>query len=212
MDPTENLEGARKEGKRIAELVHERMPGAHVDEMRGPQARKRELMDCFSSGAYDVVHYAGHAFFDPANRARSGILCYGNEVLSGADLASLPQLPSLVVFNACESARVRRAIGVEGVVETMDADPVRGTVSFAEAFLSGGVANYLGTYWPVGDTAAAVFAETFYGLLLKGRPIGDALLEGRRAVRDAPQGGADWADYVFYGDPRFLLKTPARAS
>ena len=48
-------------------------------------------------------------------------------------------------------------------------------------FLAGGVANYIGTYWPVGDAAAKTFAETFYGALLNGSPIGNALLEARRA-------------------------------
>jgi hypothetical protein len=43
----------------------------------------------------------------PTNRARNGILCYGREVLAGADLVSLSRLPALFVFDACESARVR---------------------------------------------------------------------------------------------------------
>ena len=54
-------------------------------------------MECFGTGEYDVVHYAGHAYFDEFDRARSGILCSGDEVLSGADLASLSRLPALVV-------------------------------------------------------------------------------------------------------------------
>lgn len=208
VDPTENLEGARKEGDRIKALLGERLPRARVRELRGPQARRSELLECFGTGDYDVVHYAGHAYFDAVNRARSGILCYGNEVLSGADLASLSRLPALVVFNACESARVRRVLSADQdrVVQDMVEDPVRGTVGFAEAFLAGGVANYIGTYWPVGDDAASNFAETFYRALLAGQPIGDALLAARRVVSKLSAGAADWADYVFYGDPRFVLK------
>jgi hypothetical protein len=210
VDPTENLEGARKEGDRIKALLGERLPRARVRELRGAQARRSELLDCFGSGEYDVVHYAGHAYFDAVNRARSGILCYGNEILSGADLAALSRLPTLVVFNACESARVRRVItDQETVVQDKVEEPVRGTVGFAEAFLAGGIANYLGTYWPVGDDAASQFAETFYSALLAGQPIGDAVLVARRAVRAANT--ADWADYVLYGDPGFILKaTSAR--
>jgi len=208
VDPTEDLEGARKEGDRVKALLRERLPSAHVREMRGPQARRKELLDCFASGSFDVVHYAGHAFFDPLNRARSGILCYGREVLSGTDLASLSRLPALIILNACESARVRRTLGAEDdqVVDRKVDDPVRGTVSFAESFLAGGVANYIGTYWPVGDAAAKTFAETFYGALLTGRPIGSALLEARRVVSRLNSGAADWSDYVFYGDPAFILK------
>jgi len=49
-----------------------------------------------------VVHYAGHAFFDREQPARSGILCHGRQVLSGLDLAGVSRLPSLIFFNACE--------------------------------------------------------------------------------------------------------------
>jgi hypothetical protein len=41
------------------------------------------------SGEFDLAHNAGHAFFDPLNRTRSGILCHGHTLLSGADLAAL---------------------------------------------------------------------------------------------------------------------------
>jgi pimeloyl-ACP methyl ester carboxylesterase len=208
VDPTENLEGARREGDRVRTLIEQKLPRATLKELRGPEARRSELLACFGTGNYDVVHYAGHAYFDVANRSRSGILCYGNEVLSGADLASLTRLPTLVVFNGCESARVRRVIspGEDKVVQEEANEFVGGTVSFAEAFLAGGVANYVGTYWPVGDAAASSFAETFYGELLVGKPISEALLNARLAVSRLQTGGADWADYVFYGDPRFVLK------
>jgi CHAT domain-containing protein len=106
---------------------------------------------------------------------------------------------------------VRRALSDDQnrVVQEKINEPVRGTVGFAEAFLAGGVANYVGTYWPVGDEAARKFAETFYGALLAGRPMGDAMIEARHAVRDLAVGAADWADYVFYGNPRFVLKAKA---
>ncbi len=77
-------------------------------------------------------------------------------------------------------------------------------VGLAEAFMRGGVANFLGTYWPVGDAAAKLFAETFYKRLMAARPLGEAIQEGRTAVRNT--GSKDWADYVFYGNPDFVLK------
>jgi CHAT domain-containing protein len=79
----------------------------------------------------------------------------------------------------------------------------RGTIGFAESFLAGGVANYLGTYWPVNDAAAEIFAGTFYGALLQGEGLGAALLNGRKALLDASFG--DWANYVLYGDPDFRM-------
>jgi len=200
VNPTEDLVGAKDEGERIQKMFTGR-PDVRIRTLYGAEARRSELLDCFRSGRFDVVHYAGHAFFDPDDVSRSGILCHGKEVLSGADLAGLSQLPSLVFFNACEAAKIRRV----GQTEQATTDPVRGTTSFAESFLSGGVANYLGTYWPVGDAAAKTFAETFYGALLKNEPLGRALLSGRQAVENLKSG--DWANYVLYGSPDFLLKS-----
>lgn len=77
----------------------------------------------------------------------------------------------------------------------------------AEAFLSGGVANFLGTHWPVGDEAAFAFSGRFYGRLLAGATLGEAVLAARRLV--FAQGSIDWADYVHYGAPAFRLRPTA---
>ncbi|MEN8214635.1 MAG: CHAT domain-containing protein, partial [Pseudomonadota bacterium] len=200
VNPTNDLPGAEKEGQRVGELFGTRSR-VRVTELRGDQATKTVLAKAFSSGQYDVVHYAGHAFFDPDSPERSGIVCAGGERLRGEELASLGNLPTLVFFNACEAARIRRASDdtVPDIKTRMDT-----SAGLAEAFLRGGVANYVGTYWPVGDAPAKAFAETFYTSLLEGTPIGDALLEARKKV--AGQESVDWADYIHYGNPRFVLK------
>jgi pimeloyl-ACP methyl ester carboxylesterase len=203
VNPTEDLDGAEEEGNRIHGLFSDSSLPIRLHAVRGPEARKKALMSLFSSGKYDVVHYAGHAFFDPDHPARSGILCHRGEVLSGAELAGIGNLPALMFFNACEAGRVRRS--------EQRADPeldmtrrIQRNVGLAEAFLRGGVANYVGTYWPVGDASAKRFAEVFYADLLRGETIGAALLAARKAVKDARS--VDWADYVLYGNQEFVLK------
>jgi len=214
VNPTGDLEGANREGARILDLFAGRRD-ARIDELRGRAASHTAVLDAFRSGRYDVVHYAGHAFFDPRNPERSGLLCAGGVPLTGAQLASLGSLPTLVFFNACEAARIRtatpaRAARTRSAKKKSDADIVARTVSFAEAFMRGGVANFLGTYWPVGDEPAKHFADTFYTKLLEGASLNDALLAGRRRVREEDEKARfpsrDWADYVFYGSPDFALK------
>ncbi|NJO37625.1 MAG: CHAT domain-containing protein, partial [Rhizobiales bacterium] len=78
------------------------------------------------------------------------------------------------------------------------------TVGLAEAFLRGGAANYIGTYWPVGDEAAESFATCLYGALLEGEHIGGALNRARQAVNKLAS--VDWADYVHYGSYDFAIK------
>jgi hypothetical protein len=66
------------------------------------------------------------------------------------------------------------------------------------------VANYVGTYWPVTDTAAVTFSETFYAALLRRNSLGVAVVKARTAIRKLRS--IDWADYIHYGDPDFRLK------
>jgi hypothetical protein len=198
VNPTGDLDGAEAEGGRIRELFGAH-PGVHIVERRGAKATRATLLRDFRSGAFDVIHYAGHAFFDPAHVSRSGLVCHRQEVLSGADLAGLGRLPGLVFFNACEAGRVRG-----GAAPAVTTNPVARNVGLAEAFLRGGAANYVGTYWPVGDASASRFAETFYARLMQGGSMGSAVLAGRLAVEKLRS--IDWADYIHYGDPEFALK------
>jgi hypothetical protein len=132
-------------------------------------------------------------------------VCADREVLRGADLERLGDLPALVFFNACEAARVRRPRREPGT----RLFAYRRSTSVAEAFLAGGIANFLGTHWPVGDQAALAFSTRFYQRLLGADPLGDCVLAARRDVRDL--GSIDWADYVFYGSPDFAFDASAEA-
>jgi pimeloyl-ACP methyl ester carboxylesterase len=214
VNPTKDLAGAQAEGERIKRMVGALGSAVSLREMWGDEARKSELLACFSSGEFDVVHYAGHAFFDPMQRARSGLLCAGREVLSGQDLAGIGNLPSLMFFNACEAARVRSAGPPVQQDQPSRAEVVQRGIGFAEALLRGGIANFIGTYWPVGDASAKAFAEEFYRQLLEGSTLNEALLLGRGEVKklSGVDKSQDWADYVFYGDPQFRLKLPAKPS
>jgi len=196
INPTGDLPGAVEEGERVAKMIAQ-LPGAGITAIRGGDATRARLLAEFRSGDYDAIHFAGHAWFDGSAPASSGILCAGGRVLSGADLAALDSVPALVFFNACESGRLRQAV-----------KPLRQldrSVGFAEAFLRGGVANFIGTWWPVGDAAASAFATTLYRDLAKGHSIGAAINASRSAVRALPS--ADWANYLHYGSYDFTLKS-----
>ncbi len=198
VNPTGDLSGADDEGRRVhRELTRQ---DSEVTLLTGSEATRARLLDEFRSGAWDVLHYAGHAFFDASSPSSGGILCAGGRVLSGADLAALDALPALVFFNACESARLRQAGQVVRALSR--------STGFAEAFLRGGVANFIGTWWPVSDAAAARFAGSLYGQLSKGAAIGDAMRTARAAVLNL--GSADWANYLHYGSYDFQLKRPPR--
>jgi CHAT domain-containing protein/pimeloyl-ACP methyl ester carboxylesterase len=195
VDPTEDLPGAAAEGAALEPLLDQR--GAEIEKLTGAAATRDRLRGLLRSGRFDVLHFAGHGHFDPAKPGESGLVCARDELLRGVDLDGIGDLPALVFFNACEAARVRRR----------RTSPRRSTrrpsTSLAEAFLVGGVANFLGTHWPVGDEAALMFSTHFYPGLLAGQPLGEAIRDARRAVQAG--GSGDWADYVHYGNASFAL-------
>jgi CHAT domain-containing protein/pimeloyl-ACP methyl ester carboxylesterase len=220
VNPTGDLDGAEEEGERVEKLFKDRRD-VICTPVRGDEATRPRLLELFRSGKFDVVHYAGHAFFDPTAPDRSGLICAPPDqsnpsVLSGADLAGLGQLPMLIFLNACESARVRglpdrggRKPNAAGKKQkkgkqAKHPDRVRAAVSAAEALMRGGVANFVGTYWPVGDAAALDFATSFYASVLAGEPLGPSVTKARKKVHEG--GSGDWADYIHYGSPNFVLK------
>jgi pimeloyl-ACP methyl ester carboxylesterase len=202
VNPTEDLPGAESEGKNIKKILDTDASIKLTELWRG-DATLAAIRAAFRSGEFDVVHYAGHAYFDRFNRARSGLLCHGGLVLTGMDLVQLEHLPALLFFNACESARVRSVAQRDSGVGT--ATRLETNIGLAESLLRAGVANYLGTYWPVGDAPAMAFGRAFYTEVAGGKTIGEALQAGRGAIK-ADSNSVDWADYIHYGSPEFRLK------
>jgi CHAT domain-containing protein len=144
-------------------------------------------------------------------------------VISAYELERIDQVPQLVVSNACESG-----ITPDRSVDRSDAH----LPSFAEAFFAQGVANYVGTAWPVDDIAARLFATTLYssliGLevgsdgqfhaadpeatgLLKSNPIHLAMLQARLAVARTFGGRGTWGAYQHYGNPYYRILSPREA-
>ena len=108
-------------------------------------------------------------------------------------------------FNACEAARARetRLAGVTTAPGASLQQRRRGDARRR-------VANFIGTHWPVGDDSALGFATHLYASLADGA----IARRGHCSARGVhPIGGTiDWADYVHYGNPRFVLVRERRGS
>ena len=196
-DPTSDLPGALKEAKAIHEGLRKLVGDRYIDFLQGEAATKSRILDVLRSGKYDMLHYAGHAAYKEDERWRSGIKCSGGDILTGRDLAQLSQLPAVMVFNACQSAKVRRA-------QRKQKSDFQG--SFAEAAILSGISHYVGTYWEVNDYDAVSFATTFYKEMSDGEMIGAALVKARQAVRDRAPTTVDWLNYIHYGNRLFRMK------
>ncbi len=145
---------------------------------------------------FDLLHYAGHCFFDPQRPTESGFLFTGGDVLNASDLDRIDRVPRFVFSNACQS----------GVMPSRpDLGSPAFAPSFAEEFFKKGVANFVCTAWPVADAAALSFALALYENLLGADgsplPMWESMRQARQAIASTPS----WAAYQHYGNPYFQL-------
>ncbi len=80
VNPTLDLPGAADEGIALREtLLH---AGARVELVEGAAASRARVLRDMGSGEYDVLHFAGHGFFDADDPGASGLVCANGTVLA----------------------------------------------------------------------------------------------------------------------------------
>jgi hypothetical protein len=199
-DPTGDLAGAADEGNQLTRLFEANR--GEVVTLKGADASRANVLTELGSGTYDLLHYAGHADFVELKPEASGLILKDGR-LTAADLLEVRKVPQMIFLNACESGRMRG--GGNGPAGNGTSTPrFAGQVSLAESFLLNGIANFIGTYWPVNDAAALRFAGTFYGGLLGGKSLSAAMREARQATKSVSQ--RDWANYQHFGDPLYKVR------
>jgi hypothetical protein len=182
-----------------------------------------EIVMLIVNEQYDVIHYAGHGFFDAKTR-RAGWVLERDCNVSAQEIFRVRQVPRLVFANACFSAV---APGDSGVVD--HAEQRKRLVGVAQAFFARGIPNFIGAGWQVDDACACVCARWFYGRVLGlGRPdyadgtvapsapdtIGASLLEARIAALRFNGNSSTWGAYQHYGRvaDRLLARPKVRAA
>jgi hypothetical protein len=196
-DPTADLALARAELEALRSVA-ESATGSftvEVDALEGDHATLARFRRRLADGDYDILHFAGHAAFLAARPGES-VLRFADGVMTADEVLGLPwpAPPGLVFASACESAQTRRGARLAG--------RRRNANGLAAAFLSAGVAGYLGYLWPVSDEGAGVVAGSFYSTLFERENVGLAVLEARRTAVGQLAGDGDLSGYslVLYGD------------
>ncbi len=187
VNPTEDLPGTEVEAKSVTSILAQHK-AVKLTVLQGKQANAQAVKSALAKA--DVLHYSGHAFFNGPGPDESGLILAGRKPLTLEDLEKITMLPRVAFVNACEAGRVRGSTTTEAA-------------AFAELFLRSGVEAYLGTYWEVGDSAAASFATGVYTRLAEGQTLESAVTKSRAELLKANE--PDWANYILYGDGRFKL-------
>lgn len=198
-EPELKLEGAVKEGRKVVEMLN-RFKAAKAndpdwritieDRIGSERCDPVEILELIVNGAFDIIHYSGHGFFDEKHPINGGWVFGRDTVLSAREIFRLRQVPRLVFANACFSA-----VCNNGEIPSPRASNHK-LAGLAEAFFERGVQNYIGTGWEVNDVSAELFAQVFYDQALRGEFLGDALAKARVAIFES---GPTWGAYQHYG-------------
>lgn len=142
---------------------------------------------------FDVLHYDGHAAYDPGTQSASLYLqdeqgqarALGGELLAAFVAGTGIRL---AVLAACET-------GQDGIRR-------RSSGLAHRLMVSSNLAAVAAMQFQVGDAAMPAFVGGFYAALGGGQPLERALLDGRRAIVEAqggdPFAGPDWAAPVLF--------------
>ncbi|MDQ3823074.1 MAG: CHAT domain-containing protein, partial [Actinomycetota bacterium] len=203
-NPTGDLDGAQREAEALVEML-DAHPSAEVTPLIGNVTYEDVYREIDTQPAFDVIHYAGHAQFDPLREEASGFELAGDQMptLTAAELSTWTRLPGLFVANACNSAQTG---------DDLPPNPFEGareTLNLVSGLLARNVRGFVGSAWKVDDEAATTFAKAFYEALLPDpnggpppAPIGEAVRRARLAiVREHGESEPAWAGYALYGAP-----------
>src|SRR6185437_7355134 len=178
----------QREREDISKAFWQRLtPGdVHIEWLH--EDRWADLAEAIRSHPWHVLHIMSHGGFDP--ETGGGYIQLSGEngtarPISAVDLARLiSENPSLrlIVLNACESA----FSSAEGIF-----------TSTAEKLVREGVPAVVAMQYEITDTAALVFASSFYGQIAQGVPVDRAMTRAREAVK-MTNDSLEWATPVLF--------------
>jgi CHAT domain-containing protein/tetratricopeptide (TPR) repeat protein len=152
-------------------------------------------------GEYDVVHFAGHAVFNPDEPLASGLVLADGSILSAGSILEGSALRTrrgrLLVLSACQT----------GVNVVTDGGEILG---LARALMYAGMPNLVLSLWEVADRSTADLMQDFHTFLRanieagpegKGQKttISEALRQAQLKAIAAKQPVHAWAPFIHFG-------------
>ena len=201
------LEGAKREALAVAQLLGG--PAGVAPGLLQALVNDAEfdvVIGALMARPYRIVHVAGHGApkqIDPQTGAlvsKGGVVLSQGVFLGPDEIQKLETVPELVFVNCCH-------LGGHDAKQVLSlTQPVAFAAGMADELIQMGVRCVVAAGWAVDDDAAEIFATTFYGALLAGRPFIDAVGQAREATWLRVPGSKTWAAYQCYGDPNWTFR------
>jgi CHAT domain-containing protein len=163
-------------------------------------ANARAVVNALFEKPWRIVHIAGHGI--PGQAGTPGGVVLSNGTFLGPDeFRNMRTVPELVFVNCCH-------LGGADAAQLLNTryDRADFASGVAGALISIGVRCVVAAGWAVDDDAASVFAEEFYGSLLRGSRFIAAVGQARAAARACAPHVNTWAAYQCYGDPDWVFR------
>jgi CHAT domain-containing protein/Tfp pilus assembly protein PilF len=140
---------------------------------------------------YPVIHFAGHAVFNPEEPLASGLVLADGTILSAASILQGNVLRThcgqLLVLSACQT-------GVNMVT------PGGEILGLARALMYAGMPNLILSLWEVADRSTADLMQEFHRSWQAGKvPIAEALRRSQQQAVSAGQPVHAWAPFIHLG-------------
>lgn len=155
---------------------------------------KEALPQLFSS--YPVVHFAGHAVFNPDEPLASGLVLADGSILSAASILQANALRTecgkLLVLSACQTGVNMVTAGGE-------------ILGLARALMYAGMPNLVLSLWEVADRSTASLMQEFHKNIIDSTVnhgsfnISDALRRAQCSAAEAGQPIHAWAPFIHLG-------------
>lgn len=189
----------KTEVRDIAKLF--KKEGIKYQSLVDAEVSKEKLLELLNDKV-KIFHFAGHAVFDNENPQFSQLVLRNSKVLNPPEFQKYRfwQNP-LIIFSACES----------GVSEVKSGDEPFGFLRFTKIM---GARNIIFSLWPVFSEPTTELMIFFYGRLIAGYEIAEAMRYAREKVTQMIENGEGlwffeefpllgWAPFSFIGFPFF---------
>ncbi len=185
-NPTADLTAAEEEIHTIEDLLYSVHDRVHYDSYFGKMVTSSLLQELLASQKYDLVHIACHA--------RPGELLLADGWMDVNQLCAGLQNHPIIVLNACSSIQALQSTDEPSAL-------TQNLRSFGTALIQSGASAVIGMMWPIPDLAIRHWCKAFYGQLIMGTPIAEALRTSRLRFSQLPSMAASGLAPVLYGNP-----------
>lgn len=204
-EPVLRLPGAYDEAVEIAHLYRRAFGDASCTLLCREEASLTAFVDAVTASAYDVIHFAGHAWFD----AQESYLSFDRgDQITASELRSLlgRKPPALLFLNSHYTAFLPRGMRPVELSDTADVEmPPTSHIGFTPTAVAAGVGAFVGCFSSPMDNAARDVGIAIHREFIGGAALAAAVRSARREALALYADDVSPLQYVLAGHPHYRM-------